>query len=124
MPGLEGFIRVKQYDGRCAEEYYILQNQIPYTIWIPSLWLTDGENDLIGYVPNDGNSRQWQATLSQAKSVMKWKKSARKSLETVEKTIEIGPFPTILKTLDDVEEMDKSTRPPSAPRTRPSPSNN
>ena len=107
MPGLDGFIRVKQYDGRYADEYRVLQDEIPYTIWIPSLWLTDGENNLIGYVPNDGNSRQWQAVLSQAKSVMKWKRSARKSLDNVEKTIEAGPFATILKTLDDVEEKDK-----------------
>jgi hypothetical protein len=107
MPGLESFIRVKQYEGRYVEEYSVLQNEIPYTIWVPSLWLTDGEGNLIGYVPNQGNSREWQNTLAQARDVMKWKRSARKSLDTAEKSIESGPFTTLLKTLDDVEAKDK-----------------
>ncbi|MBN2583485.1 MAG: hypothetical protein JXL80_10480 [Planctomycetes bacterium] len=106
MPGLNGFLRVKFYSGQFIDEVSRLRDEIN-SIWIPCLLLTDGENNLIGYVPNDGNSREWQATLSQAKAVMKWKKSSRKSMDDAEKKLETGPFNVILKSLDDIEEKDK-----------------
>ena len=106
MSGMGGMLKVRAYSSHFVKEVNELWNQVT-AMWIPSMLFTDGEGNLIAYIRHDSNSREWGASIAQAKGVMKWKKRARKNLDKAEKQAAEGPFAPVFKTLGKVESEDK-----------------
>jgi len=106
MGGMGGMLKVRAYSSHFVEEVNELWYQVS-SMWTPSMLFTDGEGNLIAYIRNDANSRDWRSAIAQAKAVMKWKKGARKDLGKAEKQSAEGPFTPVFKTLSKVESEDK-----------------
>ena len=106
MGGLKGVIKVRAYSSHFVKEVNELWYQVT-SMWSPSMLFTDGQGNLIAYIRNDSNSKEWRMSIAQAKAVMKWKKRTRKSLDKAEKQASEGPFAPVFKTLSKVESEDK-----------------
>lgn len=97
---LDGLVKVRAYVGNSVREVDALWHQVT-DIWIPALLFTDGDGHLIAFTNTDYNSRHWYQAAAQARSVMKWKGSARSALEKARKIHENN----LAKALAMVEEV-------------------
>lgn len=104
---LRSMLRVRAY----AEKHAKLVNKFRrMTVGnvIPVLIFTDGEDHLIAYVPNAGRPADVSKMVALANSTMRWKKGARKRLETVEEQVSQAKYAQAWSELDKIETEDRT----------------